>query len=195
MASCCSISRSLAAAVFLLVALAACRRAPDLPVYGAVSDFTLVSQDGHEFNSRALAGNVWVADFFFTSCMGPCPRMGSQMRKIEIATKRYPNVRLVSFTVDPAHDTPTVLAAYSKHFQAEPGRWFFLTGAAKTLDHLCLKDFKLGDVDGSLMHSTRFVLVDPKAQIRGYYETGPPDGHAAVDRLIGDIKTLAAERS
>jgi protein SCO1/2 len=177
------------------LALAGCRRAPDLPVFGSISDFTLTSQDGHEFNSRTLAGKVWVADFFFTSCMGPCPRMGSQMRKIELATKRYPNVRLVSFTVDPAHDTPTILAAYSKHFQAEPERWLFLTGAAQTLNRLCRQDFKLGNVDGSLMHSTRFVLVDSQTRIRGYYDTSPPDGHSAIDRLIGDIGTLAAERS
>ncbi|MGH9666585.1 MAG: SCO family protein [Bryobacteraceae bacterium] len=180
---------------FLFLTLAACRRAPDLPVYGAISNFTLTSQNGQKFNSGALTGNVWVADFFFTSCMGPCPRMGSQMRKIEMATKSYPNVRLVSFTVDPAHDTPAVLAAYSRHFQAEPGRWFFLTGAKQTLDRLCRHEFKLGDVDGSLMHSTRFVLVDRQTRIRGYYETSPPDGHDAIDRLIGDIKTLAAERS
>lgn len=117
------------------------------------------------------------------------------MRKVELATNRYGNVRLVSFTVDPARDTPAVMAAYSKHFQAEPGRWFFLTGAQQKLHRLCRDEFKLGNVDGSLAHSTRFVLVDGRARIRGYYETTPPDGTKNIEKLIGDVKTLAAERS
>ncbi|HLJ17407.1 MAG TPA: SCO family protein [Bryobacteraceae bacterium] len=199
MDSCCSIRRRsllapLLSAAFLL-ALAACRHSSQLPTYGTISEFTLIAQDGQAFSSRELKGNVWVADFFFTHCLGPCPRMGSQMHKIEMTTKNYPNVRLVSFTVDPARDTPIVLADYSKHFLAEPGRWFFLTGAQQTLQHLCRDDFKLGNVDGSLMHSTRFVLVDGHSQIRGYYETSQSEGHSAIDQLIADLKALASERS
>jgi protein SCO1/2 len=70
-------------------------------------------------------------DFRVTTCPGPCLRMSSQMRQVQTATANTPDVKLVSFTVDPAHDTPPVLAAYAKHFLAEPGRWYFLTGAQK----------------------------------------------------------------
>ena len=82
-----------------------------------------------------------------------------------------PGVKLVSFTVDPKHDTPAVLAAYATRYHAEPGRWFFLTGEQAALETLCRNGFKLGDVDGSLVHSTRFVLVDRHSRVRGFYST------------------------
>ena len=189
MGSCCTIARKAAlpcAAAVLL--LASCRSRPALPVYGSISNFTLTAQDGKEFHGETLAGDLWVADFFFTHCLGPCPRMGAQMRKIDKALAGYPNVKLVSFTVDPDRDTPAVLADYARRFQAETGRWYFLSGPQATLQRLCRDDFKLGNVDGSLMHSTRFVLVDGQSRIRGYYDTSE---QGAIDRLITDLKSLA----
>jgi protein SCO1/2 len=96
-------------------------------------------------------------------------------------------IQLVSFTVDPEHDTPGVLAEYSAKFNANPSIWHFLTGAQADLNHLAKDVFKLGVVDGSLEHSTRFVLVDRAGQIRGYYLTSEPD---AIPRLIADAKSL-----
>jgi protein SCO1/2 len=101
-------------------------------------------------------------------------------------------VRLVSFTVDPARDTPEVLAAYGRHFQAVPGRWFFLTGPTQILQHLSHDVFMLGDVAGNLEHSTRFVLVDGTARVRGFYLTSEED---AIPRLIADAKRLLRERT
>ena len=172
--------------------LASCSRTVNLPSYGDVPAFTLTAQDGKEFSSQVLKGNVWVAEFMFTTCTGPCPRMNSQMRQVQNSTRDLSNVRLVSFTVDPGHDTPPVLSDYARHFQAEAGRWYFLTGATQTLNHLDRDVFKLGEVDGSLQHSTRFVLVDRQARIRGYYLSSES---GAVPRLIADVKALAKEPS
>ena len=113
------------------------------------------------------------------------------MRQVQTATANTPDVKLVSFTVDPAHDTPPVLAAYAKHFLAEPGRWYFLTGAQNSLDDLGRNGFKLNPVDGSLDHSTRFVLVDRAARIRGYYASSD-DGF--MDRLLHDLRQLEREK-
>jgi protein SCO1/2 len=179
----------------LVCLLAGCAgRAPDLPVYGSIPPFKLTSQDGAEFDSRTLQGKVWVADFFFTSCMGPCPRMSSQMRWVQKQTAALSEVKFVSISVDPERDTPDVLAAYAKRFQAEPGRWYFLTGPQPVLHDLCRNAFKLGDVDGSLMHSTRFVLVDREARIRGYYHTDPSEGDN-LKELVADLWRLAREGS
>jgi len=161
-----------------------------LPAYGAVPAFQLTAQDGGMFDSRSLSGKVWVADFFFTTCPGPCPRMTSQMHGVQQAVSRNPDVRLVSFTIDPWHDTPPVLAEYAKVHGASPGRWYFLTGPQPTLQMLDKDTFKLGDVDGKLAHSTRFVLVDRRSQIRGYYDTSEPD---SITRLVADIESLAKE--
>jgi protein SCO1/2 len=178
---------SVAVAICAIAMLGSCAKHASLPSLGAVPEFTLTDQTGSDFVSAStLAGRVWVADFFFTTCPGPCPRMSSQMHQVQTALAGQ-DVRLVSMTVDPEHDTPLVLADYSKHFEAQAGVWFFLTGPRDSLNHLDRDVFKLGDVDGSLDHSTRFVLVDRKSQVRGYYLTSEPD---AITRLIADAKSL-----
>jgi protein SCO1/2 len=174
------------------VLLAGCARKPVLPTYGVVPPFTLTDQTGAEFSSASVLQNrVWVADFIFTNCPGPCPRMSSQMHQVQIALSANDGARFVSFTVDPARDTPTELAAYAGRFEAAPGKWFFLTGPVPALENLSRNVFKLGDVDGSLEHSTRFALVDRAAQIRGFYLSSEPD---AIPNLIADAKRLLAER-
>ena len=94
--------------------------------------------------------------------------MSSRFRHIEKTIART-DLKLVSLTVDPRRDTVPVIAAYARVFSAEPGRWFFLTGPMDRLNHLCRDVFLLGNVDGDLNHSTRFVLVDRRRQIRGFY--------------------------
>jgi protein SCO1/2 len=200
MASCCSTGRVFNSALRrrgisgLLLALnfAACTKVPIMPVYGRVPTFQLISQTGEPFDRQALNGKIWVADFIFTHCSGPCPRMSAQMRRVQTAVTELPDVRLVSFSVDPERDTPTELAAYAARYHAQPGRWFFLTGDQKTLDALDRRAFMLGNVDGKLEHSTRFVLVDRQGRIRGYYGTDQVDPTA---RLIVDIRRLARENS
>jgi len=169
-----------------------CAEKPQLPTYGAVPAFTLTDQTGAAFSSAAVLQNrVWVADFIFTNCPGPCPRMSSQMHQVQTALSASDGARFVSFTVDPERDTPLVLAAYAGRFEAAPGKWFFLTGPMLALEDLSRNVFKLGDVDGSLQHSTRFALVDRAAQIRGFYLSSEPD---AIPNLIADAKRLLAER-
>jgi protein SCO1/2 len=171
--------------------LAACGwKSPELPSYNAIPAFTLTSQTGVEFDSRKeLSGKVWVANFIFTSCQGPCPIMSSRMQRIQEQVKDLPGVRLVSFTVDPDRDTPEVLAEYGKRFQADPERWHFLTGPRETLHTLSREAFLLGDVDASMEHSTRFVLVDQQGVVRGYYSSNEPQD---LKKLVADIRTLAS---
>lgn len=172
----------------LLMALAGCRQEQPLPVYWQIPAFQLMSQSGEPFDSKSLAGSVWVADFIYTTCPGPCPRMSAQMRGVQTAVQSMPGVKLVSITVDPKNDTPAALAAYATRYHAEPGRWFFLTGGQAELEALCRNGFKLGDVDGSLAHSTRFVLMDGQSRVRGFY-SATEDG--AVPKLLHDIRALA----
>jgi len=160
--------------------------------FGAVPEFTLTAQDGQPFSSRALQGKIWVADFIYTTCPGPCPRMTSQLREVQDAIVKLQDVKLVSFTVDPARDTPQVLAEYAKTHGASFERWYFLTGPQATLQKLDRDAFKLGNVDGTLEHSTRFVLVDRQAHIRGYYDTSES---SVIPRLISGIHELLRVRS
>jgi protein SCO1 len=183
----------LLAVLGLLATLSACaRRAPKLEVFGDIPRFDLIAQDGQPFHSQVLAGKIWVADFIYTTCPGPCPRMTSQMREVQDALQRLPDVRLVSFTVDPANDTPPVLAAYAKVHGAKPSMWYFLTGPTSTLKMLDRDAFRLGNIDGTLQHSTRFVLVDGQGRIRGYYDTSDAP---SIPKVISDIRRLAEERT
>jgi protein SCO1/2 len=169
-----------------VLALAGCHRAPDLPTLGAVEHFLLTDQTNQPFDSAQLKGKVWVADFMFTSCPGPCPRMSSLMQRVQSELEGQ-GIQLVSFTVDPQHDTPEVLAAYAARFKAVPGIWHFLTGGQADLHHLGKDVFKLNPVDGSLEHQTRFVLIDGDGQIRGYYPSLEED---AIPNLIRDARAL-----
>jgi protein SCO1 len=164
----------------------ACLQPKPLPVMGDAPKFQLTSQMGSPFDSQSLAGHVWVADFVYTTCTGPCPMMSSQMRQIQSLTAETPDVKLVSFTVDPQHDTPPVLAEYAKHFKYDPSRWVFLTGDQPRLNDVGL-GFKLNSVDGSMTHSTRFALVDRRQQVRGYYISSD-DGF--MQHLLHDIRQL-----
>jgi len=181
---------------FLVVALGlgsvGCTRRPALEIYGDVPRFDLTAQDGRPFDSQALQGKIWVADFIYTTCPGPCPRMTSQMREVQDSLAKVPDVRLVSFTIDPATDTPAVLAAYAKEHGASAAMWYFLTGPVPTLQMLDRDAFKLGNIDGTLQHSTRFVLVDGRQRIRGYYDTSEP---GAISKVISDARALSSERS
>jgi len=185
-------SAAISALAALALGLAGCSAQASLPSFAVVPDFSLTDQTGADFQSaKQLDGQVWVADFIFTNCTGPCPRMSSQMHQVQTALSNLDGVRFVSFTVDPARDTPPVLLDYSHHFMADPNRWFFLTGTTKTLQHLSKDVFMLGDVDGQLEHSTRFVLVDKKSRVRGFYLTSEPD---AIPRVIADARRLAGDR-
>jgi protein SCO1 len=172
--------------------MAGCGRPEPLPVLSTLPEFQLVDQAGQPFDSRSLDGHVWVANFVFTTCTGPCPMMSSQMRRVQNSTAGTPDVKLVSFTVDPAHDTPPVLAAYAKNFGCNPARWHFLTGDQARLDDLGRNGFKLNSVDGSLNHSTRFVLVDRARRIRGYYASSE---EGFLKKLIHDLRRLEDERT
>lgn len=176
----------------ILTLLVGCGLVNDLPSYGVVADFTLTDEKAAPFSSANLAGKIWVADFFFTSCLGPCPRMSTQMSQIQKAVREYPNVELVSFTIDPNNDTPEVLAAYARRYKAEPGRWHFLTGPRAVLHNLSRNSFMLGNVDGTLEHSTRFVLVDGKGRIRGFYQTAEKE---SIPQLLTDLQKLRKEMS
>lgn len=180
-------------AALCLVASSCAWRSSALPVFFDVPEFRLTAQDGRPFDSKTLAGKIWVADFIYTTCPGPCPRMTSQMHEVQSAAAGLlADVKFVSFTVDPAHDTPPVLAEYAKVHDATSGRWYFLTGPVPALQALDRDVFKLGNLDASLEHSTRFVLVDRHSRIRGYYETSEP---GAIAKIIDDIHALARERT
>ena len=147
----------------------------------------MTDSEGHNFDSRALEGKVWIADFIYTNCPGPCPRMTSEMHKVQQQVKNDSDVLLVSISVDPEHDSPAVLNEYAHHFGGPANDWVFLTGSPETIHSLAYNVFHTGDVIGKMDHSTKFVAVDKQGRIRGYYSSLEP---ASIAEMLQDIKAL-----
>ncbi len=138
---------------------------------------------------------IWIADFIYTTCPGPCPMISSRMSELQKPLEKT-EVHLVSFSVDPEKDTPAILRSYAERLQADPGRWDFLTGPKSAIYKLSHDGFKLAVSDGSdaqgiPVHSTRMVLVDRHGAIRGYYDATEPE---AVTKLVADTNHLLREQ-
>ncbi len=170
--------------LLVMLLLSGCQRGPDLPVLYDVPLFELTSEQGQTFSSSSLKGQLWVADFIFTHCPGPCLRMSAQMKKLQDETQ----VRLVSFTVDPKRDTPEVLAQYARRYRAQSNRWTFLTGTIEQLNYLSRTVFKVGDIEADLTHSTRLILVDAQMRIRGFFDAADAEDLAKLRAAIEALR-------
>ena len=186
--------------------LALAERLAALPALGEVPAFTFTNRDGHIVGRGDLAGAPWIADFVFTRCMSSCPLLSARMARLDRLLREQHRLHLVSFSVDPRFDTPAVLERYARSHAASP-RWLFLTGDPAAMRRLSLQGFKLalqgqpgmpapdGTPGGTrppeaILHSTRFILVDGRGVIRGYYDALSP---SALQQLAGDARALAAE--
>ena len=181
-----------------------------LDVFGSVPDFSLIERSGRKMGRSDLAGRVWITNFIYTHCPDTCPLQTAQMAKLQADFAEEKALRLVSITVDPERDTVLVLSQYAKRYGADPERWLFLTGEKSTIYRLALEGFRLSVVDPAegvkswffgpitvlahhgemgkqFIHSSRFVLVDRQARIRGYYQSAEED---ALQRLRRDVRIL-----
>lgn len=184
--------------------------------YGPVPEFSLVERSGQRVTLVDLRGKVWVANFIYTECTETCPLQSLQLSRLQEEFAGSPDLRLVSITVDPEHDTPKVLARYAERYRADPRRWLFLTGPKGAIYALAKAGFKLGVYDASpsaplpgalsifgptpafashgskglILHSSRFVLVDRQGRIRAYHRTDDPESLA---RLRENLRALLGQ--
>jgi len=162
----------------------------DLEVLGTVPPFELTERSGLSFGSADMRGKINVVDFIFTSCEGPCPVMADNMSSLHKAFAGSSKVQFVSISVDPARDRLSVLQEYARRQGVTDSRWVFLRGEYDTIRWLSESGFKLAADDLPAMHSTKFVLVDDKGQIRGYYSGTEK---ASVNILKTHIKELVED--
>lgn len=189
------------------VALASCKRSEEKPFvlldapksqvlqsYWAAPQFSLTERSGRTVTPAELKGKVWVVDFFYSTCPGPCPMLSSRLSDLHQALKSEPDVRFVSISTDPAKDTPEVLQQYAHRFNASE-KWLFLTGDKQQIYSVANEGFKLSLTEDPaaaepITHSTRLALVDRKGMVRGYYEGVGADD---TERLKEDIRRLLGE--
>ena len=164
-------------------------------VYQTVPAFKFVNQYGDSVGSKNLKNDIYVADFFFTSCPSICPVMQRNMLNVYNAFKDTADVKIISFTIDPKHDTTAVLKKYADKLGVSGNSWWFLNGDKDKVYDLATKSYLVGVTQdstaaGGYVHQGYFVLIDKQQRIRGSYDGTDPK---QVDQLIADIKTLKAE--
>lgn len=163
------------------------------PIYGQLAGFSLVDQNGQKVTAEELLGRIWIANFIFTRCGGTCVQMSNAMAALNKELAAEPEVRLLSFSMDPDFDKPEILNKYAQRYGAESPRWKLLTGEKKDMYKLTRDSFMLlvtdegGTQEEPIVHSSKFVLVDGKGQIRGYYSGLEPD---SVVKISGELRRL-----
>ncbi len=194
--------------LFLVGFLFACSKSKPLPFLGEkeiingkevahrIPDFEFLNQDSLFISQKNVAGKIYVADFFFTSCPTICPVMKTQMLRVYQKYKHRQDFMLLSHSIDPSHDSPSVLKSYSKRLNIEGQQWQFLTGNRQKIFDIGEKSYMVtAHADsleaGGLLHSGAFMLIDKNRHVRGMY-----DGTKAVevDKLLSDIAILLDEK-
>jgi protein SCO1/2 len=172
---------------------AASQRSPleGMSQYGSVPEFSLTERSGKTIGLEQLRGTIWIADFIYTDCQDTCPLQSAEMARLQDELSAQ-EVKLLSFSVNPGKDTPSVLSQYADRFKASSDRWLFLTGGQEEIKNLVQNGFRLSVATASadpgvILHSPRFVLIDRQAQIRGYYDSRDNE---ALQRLRRDVAML-----
>jgi len=162
--------------------------------YHTIPNFSLVNQLGDTISQDTFKDKIYIADFFFTTCLTICPIMTGNMGAIQEAIKDQEDVLLLSHSVTPERDSVSVLYQYGIEKGVNPKKWHLVTGPKKDIYDLARKSYLVAKDEGGsgpfdLVHTENFVLIDKQKRIRGYYDGTDP---AAIETLLEDLKVLQA---
>ena len=140
-----------------------------------IADFSFFNQNGKLISQKDYENKIYVADFFFTTCPTICPKMTNNMVWLQNQLKKYPDVKLLSFSVTPDIDTPEVLKKYALEKGVDDSKWNLVTGDKSAIYYLARKSYlavKTGKPDElyDMVHTENFILVDKNKRIRGFYD-------------------------
>ncbi|MEQ8364674.1 MAG: SCO family protein [Cyclobacteriaceae bacterium] len=164
-------------------------------VYHKVANFQFVDQDSAIVTNETFKGQIYVSDFFFTSCRTICPIMKTQMLRVYEATAEIPDVKLLSHSIDPEYDTVALLHDFANKLGVSSDRWHFVTGVKDSIYKIAQTSYfatameDKSEPDG-FIHSGAFLLVDKEQRLRGKYDGTKEED---VNRLLVDIKRLRKE--
>lgn len=170
-----------------------------MPVLSYVQSFSFPNQEGRQISEKDVAGKVYVAEYFFTTCKGICPKMNTNVKKVYEEFAGEKDFRILSYTVDPATDSVGRLKHYADSLGVDPSRWWFLTGRKDSLYHLARSGFMLDDpknnetnINDQFIHTQFIALVDRGGRVRKIYDSLKKD---ELDELSNDIKELLKEQT
>jgi protein SCO1 len=169
-----------------------------LPVLSSVRPFSFQRQDGQMITEKNVAGKVYIAEYFFTTCKGICPKMNRNMKVLYEDLKKESDFIILSHTVDPETDSVARLKHYADSMGASVENWWFLTGSKENLYKTARESYLLDNQDNSsknivdqFIHTQFFALVDRNGQVRGIYDGLKQD---EVQQLINDTRHLLKEK-
>lgn len=170
-----------------------------LPVLSYVQPFSFTDQRGLNITQQDVNGKVYVAEYFFSTCKGICPRMNNNLKEVYDKFSDRDDLLILSHTVDPEGDSVERLKAYGDSLGVQPGRWLFLTGRKDSLYHAARVSYLLDDPENSKQHITEqfihtqfFALVDRIGRVRGIYDGLKKD---ELNKLTKDIDEVLKEKS
>ena len=161
-----------------------------------IPPYAFINHAGDTITEKDYAGKIYVADFFFTTCPGICPRLTKNMKQLQIKYANDTNIKFLSHTVMPWVDTPEVLAAYASKNQINTQQWQLVTGDKEAIYEIARtgyfadQDYNETANPDSFIHTENFVLVDGNGHIRGVYN-GTLE--TEVHRIIRHIDLLKKE--
>ena len=162
--------------------------------FHAIPESAFTNQNGETVGSKNLENQIYVANFFFSTCKTVCPKMNEQMGKVQYAFRENENFHILSFTVDPETDSVPVLAAYAEKMRANNSRWWFLTGDKEQIYSIARVGFLVPaaqrNEENDFFHSQDIILIDKQKHIRGVYDGTEPN---EIDSLIDHTKLLLEE--
>jgi protein SCO1/2 len=168
--------------------------AKKIPVLFDAPSFHYVTQNGDSLSSDSLKGSIYVADFIFTTCGSVCPELSKTMAQLQQNFKDNPEVKLVSFSIDPVRDSIPALKDYAARYGAMKGKWFFLRGDTTSVWRMAEEGFKVpvvytpeGGLGSEFTHTERIALVDMEGKVRGLYNGLDKD---QLDSLYNNIGML-----
>jgi protein SCO1/2 len=194
--------------VFVFLVVLGCQQEKKLPflgpkevreqgdtLYHKIPDFKFLNQDSLWVSQKDMAGKIYVADFFFTTCPTICPKMKTQLLRIYDKFGEDDRVRILSHTIDPEYDGVRVLKEYAKKLNINSPRWNLVTGKKSDIYRLGEKSYMVtaqedANEEGGFVHSGAFILVDKNRHVRGIYDGTKEED---VNHLIEDMTLLLKE--
>ncbi len=164
-----------------------------------VLPFSFINMDGKPFTNKDVAGKVYVAEYFYTTCHGICPKMNNNMRKVYNRFKNEDGFLILSYTCDPETDSAARLKHYADSLGVSTSKWIFLTGRKDSLYYHARLSYQIDDpknnlknIDDDFMHTQFWALVDKNGKVKHIYDGLKP---SEVNQMIDDIETLLNKRS
>ena len=172
-----------------------------LPVMNYVQDFSFTGQNGNIVNEHNIDGKVYVAEYFFTTCKGICPKMNENMETIFEKFKNDSDFAIISHTSMPETDSVPLMKAYEEKMIGKnpqyAAKWYFVTGTKDSLYKMARQSYLLDNdknnsvnIKDHFIHTQFFSLVDKERRVRGIYDGLKP---AELEQLKKDIENLLKE--